>query len=167
MSEIETPGQETAQAAEEEESATSTGEVEETEESGTETRDSAEKPRKQTAAERIAELTAYRRSAEQERDYWRQQAISKPQEPKAEPKPDSPPPTLEGMDYDQEKYQKAMDEWVNARVEKAFSEREQKNQTERQHQEAAERQQAFLERGDKFAAKLRIILILLIIRDCR
>lgn len=111
----------------------STEQAEETpvEETATEEVEEAPPPkRKQTAQERINELTRIRREKEREAEYWRKVALEK-KEPQPEPKQESnlpQRPKLENYEST-EQYEDALFEWRdNVREIKSAAERRQKEQ---------------------------------------
>jgi len=104
----------------------------ETEESAASEADdaAAPKPRK-GVGKRIDELTREKYDAQRERDYWREQATRGNQQ-QAQPvkEADSTEPTLEGCEFDVQKYNAAWYEWKRGQERKAESQqkREQKLQ---------------------------------------
>ncbi|WP_293705543.1 hypothetical protein [Stenotrophomonas sp. UBA7606] len=90
----------------------------------------APKPRK-GVGKRIDELTREKYDAQRERDYWREQATRGNQQ-QAQPvkEADSTEPTLEGCEFDVQKYNAAWYEWKRGQERKAESQqkREQKLQ---------------------------------------
>ncbi len=110
------------------------------------------KPEKNPAQIRIDELTALRRNAERDRDYWRDLALKnqeKPTEPaSADP---TPPPTMESVGFDEAEYQKAMVAWVDGQVEARFSARDAQAKKEREQQTVAQQQKAFQDRARELA----------------
>jgi hypothetical protein len=92
--------------------------------------------------QRIDELTALRRDAERERDYWREQAMRQPSQqqpdaPAVESKSDEP--TLESCDFDQAEFNRRYYKWA----------REQ----ERKQEAAQQRQQSFAQKEAAFMAE--------------
>lgn len=125
--------------------------------------DDASKPaKKDGAAQRIDELTRYRREAERERDYWRQMALqSKPAEKPEEPaKPTEPAvlPTLEQFQYDEAKYQAALRDYVAAEARTqalTVLEAERKAERERQLEQTwKSRTESFAKDNPDFAEKV-------------
>ena len=140
----------TAQAVETEESAASTGETETVEQEATDKDDATAKPN--GAQKRIDELTHKRRSAERERDYWREQALNSQPQPESavQPEVSSAPPTLESAGYDEGVYQQKMAEWTQSQISQQLDERlTQREQTAQQ----ANQKQAFAAKAQKFAAE--------------
>ena len=106
---------------------------------------------------RIDELTRNRREAERERDYWRDQALGKPQPQAEEAKPESAaPPTLESVDFDEVEYQKQMAQWalsnIDQQLDQRLSAKEQEAQARQQEAERHQRRLAFAAKADEFAA---------------
>jgi hypothetical protein len=91
-------------------------------------------PRKQTAQERIDEITKARREAEREKEYWKQVALDKKEEPKPEPKyePEVPQfqrPTINQFDTT-EQYEDALLSWHEKRKESETAVRRQRDEQE-------------------------------------
>lgn len=110
------------------------------------------KPKAKGVQKRIDELTELRRSAEKDRDYWRDLAISKKEEPKApEPKPAAEPlgrPVLDDFaSYDE--FSEALVDWKIEQREKASAERK---AVEQQGITRQERETAFQQRVAKVEA---------------
>jgi len=127
---------ETTQAAESEQ-ADEQQDAEEDEQNDTEESAASEaddaaalKPRK-GVGKRIDELTREKYDAQRERDYWREQATrGKQQQAQPVKEADSTEPTLEGCEFDVQKYNAAWYEWKRGQERKAESQqkREQKLQ---------------------------------------
>ncbi len=103
-----------------------------TEESAASEADDAAAPRpRKGVGKRIDELTREKYDAQRERDYWREQATRGNQQ-QAQPvkEADSTEPTLEGCEFDVQKYNAAWYEWKRGQERKAESQqkREQKLQ---------------------------------------
>lgn len=101
---------------------------------------------------RIDELTRYRREAERERDYWRQEA----ERLRPAPKPPEPvevkPKTLADFEYDEGKYQQYIFSELPQAIEKRAVEAAERRLQETQTRERAESRHAeFEERSDAFA----------------
>lgn len=143
-SEVETEELETSQETEEVESEAE--ETEENEESGTSEdgeEDATAKPKKRGVHKRIAELTAARRQAEREAEYWKQYAEQFQQTVPPTTPDVGAKPKLADFDYDEAKYEAAVDEWHQKRFQ-AQQEYVQKRQQEFQQvstqaQKAAQR----------------------------
>ena len=116
-----------------------------------------EKPKAKGVQKRIDELTELRRSAEKDRDYWRELAISKQEKEKAaaseapEPKPTEPTGRPNLDDYaSYEEFSEALVDWKIANRERAAEEK--RRETE-QRTTAAQREEAFQRRVEKVAAE--------------
>ena len=97
---------------------------------------------------RFDELTKHRREAERERDYWREQALTKQREP--EPvKVDAELKTEADFDFDSAKYQ----QYVFAEAQKqAVSAAKRELQADRDMQTKAQREASFASRSREFAS---------------
>ena len=143
----------TAQAVESEESAASkNGEAEAQQ---PEPEDAPAKPK--GVQKRIDELTHNWRSAERDRDYWRDLAVrnqspAPAQSEKQSAQQSEPPPTLESVGFDEAVYQQKMTEWVQGSIEAQFQAREQQAQQGAAESERQQRQQAFQQKAGSFAA---------------
>lgn len=100
---------------------------------------------------KLDKLTAKRRTAESERDYWREQALkstpAKPADRAAEQEGDGLP-TLEQFDYDNEKFQAALTRY---HVKQALNESRQEAEKQKEQQTIAEKHRAWKEKADEFA----------------
>lgn len=95
--------------------------------------DPAEKPKPKGVGKRIGELTHKRKMAEQERDYWKEQALNKTSQPKSEPVREVATKAPNSLEYDSDDdYQKAMTTWVNTATDQRMSEKETKAASDRQ-----------------------------------
>jgi hypothetical protein len=110
------------------------------------------------AQKRIGELTHNWRSAERERDYWRDVATQSKQQPNNQPveqPKESVPPTLEGVGYDEGRYQQAMAEWVQGNIDKQvdqrLSAREQEAEKSKTQEQLAHQRAAFDAKSSDFA----------------
>ena len=144
----------TAQAVESEESATSENGSVESQEG--ETDNAPAKPK--GVQKRIDELTHNWRSAERDRDYWRDLAVRNQSPDNPQPKQQiaqqaAPPPTLEGVGFDEAVYQQKMVEWVQGNIEAQFQAREQQAQQQTAEIERQQRHSAFQQKAGTFAAK--------------
>lgn len=98
---------------------------------------------------RFDELTQYRRNAERERDYWREQALRRPPEPeKPAPVAEVKAKTLADFEFDEAKYQTYLYEQVEQR---ATSAAERKLNESQAKIEAERRAQTFRQREAEFS----------------
>ena len=94
--------------------------------------DPAEKPKPRGAGKRIGELTHKRKLAEQERDYWKEQALNGKPEPVKKDVVADPVVAPNSLDFDSnDDYQKAMNEWVDQATDRKLSQKEQQAETKR------------------------------------
>ena len=102
---------------------------------------------------RFAALTRKRRDAERERDYWREQALSKQQQPQPEPPAatDPPPerPTLAQFEGDYEKFADALSAYTDERIAFDTRKREAAERKQREEAQQRERQAKLTERQQK------------------
>lgn len=139
--------------AEQEESATSNEAETEAEESADDQPEEPPKPR--GVQKRISELTANWRSAERDRDYWRELAVGKQKQPEPAAQPKSTLtdfPTLESVGFDESEHQKAVGEWAKANIEALLAERQTVEQQKQAQQQLQKNLQDFYARGAKVAA---------------
>lgn len=148
VEEVETEETEQVETAETEET------TEETEESGNseDGEDAPAKPKKRKSAqERIAELTGNWRQTERERDYWREIAQKAHESTTVEPDV-GPKPKMADFDYDETRYEKAVDEWhakrFKAQQDSVHKRQQEFEQVTTQAQKAAETA-AFMERASE------------------
>lgn len=113
--------------------------------------DAQSKPKNRGVGKRIDELTAGMRSAERERDHWREMAMRGSQgqtapEPKPTPvvAPNDAEPTLESCDFDPTEFQKKWYDWK--RGQERAEEKARKDQEEKQqkYRTFAEKEAAFI-----------------------
>lgn len=101
---------------------------------------------------KLDKLTAARRTAEQERDYWRSEALKAKEKPesqaKSEVKPTEGKPTLEQFDYDQEKWVEAVADW---RLEAKLKEQKVAEESRREELTQAEKTKEWMKKADEFA----------------
>jgi len=101
---------------------------------------------------KLDKLTAARRTAEQERDYWRAEALKAKEKPEAQAKSEvkstEGKPTLEQFDYDQEKWVEAVADW---RLESRLREQRAAEESKREELTQAEKTKAWMKKADEFA----------------
>jgi len=115
--------------------------------------DSTAQPKRKGVGKRIDELTHQRRSAERERDYWREMAMKggQPQPEKSAPV-EAPGEAPNPLSFDSEaEYQKAMDEWIDQRTEYKLSQREKQAQEAQTQQEKQEIVKSWEKRQNQYA----------------
>lgn len=114
--------------------------------------DSQDPKRKPGAEARISELTRFRRDAERDRDYWREQAMRTTPASPATAQPEAPKkaPTLADYDYDEAKFSEAFAKHVSAETARQVREDLRKEETERTQRE---RKDTFVKREKDFATK--------------
>lgn len=115
--------------------------------------DSTAQPKRKGVGKRIDELTHQRRSAERERDYWREMAMRGGKEEPAKATPsESTKPAPNPLHFESdEDYQSAMDEWIDARTAQQLSKREKQEQEQRTQTEQAEKVKTWTLRQEQYA----------------
>jgi hypothetical protein len=94
---------------------------------------------------RLDELTALRREAERDRDYWRELAMQKAKEPKAEP--EAPIPTGRPASEDFESYDQYLDALTDWKLEQRDAQNTQAQQQREQQEQKAAQAQTFEQRA--------------------
>lgn len=120
--------------------------AEESDSPSEESPDTGARSEKSRIEKRIDELTANYRSAERERDYWRQVAQQQQAEPEQLQEPEQKPTADQFDDYDQ--YIEALTDW---KVRKQAETWQEQQQREREQQTQAQRQAEFQKRAAEFA----------------
>lgn len=146
--ELETPEIDETPEVEAEAETEETGEEQESEPSESSTE------KKNGVQQRFNEMTAARREAEQERDYWRQMALANAQPQPQQPAPETAPPdkTLADFDYDETAYTKYVMETMADRASQAAVSKAQEVINQNQQQKLAqERQVTFQSKENKYA----------------
>ena len=119
--------------------------------------DPAEKPKPKGAGKRIGELTHKRKLAEQERDYWKEQALNGKQPPaKTDVVTDATeaPKAPNSLNYDSDDdYQKAMDVWLDQATDRKLSQKEKQAEEKRVQVQQQEVFQTWESKQSDFADK--------------